>query len=279
MFWFLKKKETDSDKEISERYRTDFGLLQQKRFTDFDESTFCSKIQHHALTFSLWKANHFAWVPSNLYQYRDFCLETTVSFGRDNGYSAAGVIFRYLNDENFYYFLISNRGMFRFDILFNGNPLRIIEWSPSNHIRANRCTLRVIAHGSYFSFFIDDEWVAEIEDEKLLCGKIGLAAQNFLEEENASFAFHDLLVESRPVHVEKAHWRWVRYVPVEAASRISYARSLADDGQLLGGGGPTIQGAQSRRKEYRSSSAPRPVRNQSQAVRPCPADARKNACA
>lgn len=226
MFWPFRKKEPDPDREVFERYRTDFGLFNQRRFKNYSEKSFSTLIKKRRLTFELWKANHFAWIPSDLYQYRDFCLETVFSFHPDNGHAAAGLIFRFVNDENFYYFLISNRGLFRFDALFNGHPLHLIEWTPIPSIEDEKLSLKIIAHGSHFAFFLDDEWLAEIEDEKLASGRIGIAAQNYAEKEKACFFYYSLQLESRPVEVEKLYWRWVHYIPPEPRQQLAYARTL-----------------------------------------------------
>ena len=124
--------------------------------------------------------------PSWRRRFADFILETEVEPDPANGHSAAGVIFRHVNDENFYSFLLSSRGNFRVDVLFNNHPMTLVDWTRvpepdperAPAVRANRL-LRVIAHGSRPSFHVDDEWVAEVEDEMLPEGNVGFAAQNF----------------------------------------------------------------------------------------------------
>jgi tetratricopeptide (TPR) repeat protein len=230
VLWFLKKKENDPDREALERYHTDFGLFRQRRFPPVEAGTYGCRVRHGALTLEIRKKNHFAWVPSDLYQYRDFSLEGTVSFDPANGHSAAGFVFRFVNNENFYYFLVNNAGAFRCDVLFNGHPLRLIEWTPTPLLDGDRHDLRVIAHGSLFSFYLGQEWIAEIDDDKLLSGRVGVAAQNFNEEEKAVVRFHRLTLESRPVQVEREYWRWARYVPADPAARTALAKSLAGMG-------------------------------------------------
>jgi tetratricopeptide (TPR) repeat protein len=231
MLWFMKKKEDDPDREARERFHTDFGLFQPRRFSTVEEGSYSCLVKKHALTLELWKKNHFAWVPAILHQYRDFTLETTLSFDPENGHSAGGLIFRYVNNENFYYFLVSNAGAFRCDVLFNGHPLRLIEWTPTPQLDGDRHDLRLIARGDRVSFFLGQEWIAEIDDDKLASGRIGVAAQNFDEEDQAVVRFHQLSLESRPVAVEKEYWRWARYVPVEPSARIALAKTLSTMGR------------------------------------------------
>ncbi|MBN2351101.1 MAG: tetratricopeptide repeat protein [Spirochaetales bacterium] len=227
MLWFLKKKENDPDREALERFHTDFGLLQQRRFSAVDADSHSCRVKRGALSLELHKKNVFAWVPADLYQYRDFSLEATVSFDRENGHSAGGFIFRFINNENFYYFLVSNAGAFRCDVLFNGHPLRLIEWTPTPLLIGDRHEVRLIAHGSQLSFYVDQEWIGEIDDDKLLSGRIGVAGQNFNEEDRAEIRFHRLTIESRPVRVEKEYWRWARYVPAEPGARVALGRTFS----------------------------------------------------
>ena len=203
MFRFLKKKEPTFDREVFERFKTHFGILRERRFpVPHEEGAWSSHIRHRTLMLELWKSHCFSWLPADYYLYRNFMFESSFSFDPENNHSACGFIFRFVNNENFYYFLVSNKGYFRFDVLFNGNPLHLIEWTHSPHIAPERVNLRVIAHDTHFSFFIDDEWVAEIDDESLQQGRIGIAGQNYGEEEKAVFHYHDLILESRPVEVE-----------------------------------------------------------------------------
>jgi len=227
VFRFLKKKKDDPDREARERFHTDFGLLRQRRFSPVEADSHSCRVKRGALSLELRKKNVFAWVPADLYQYRDFCLEATVSFDRENGHSAGGFIFRFINNENFYYFLVSNAGAFRCDVLFNGHPIRLIEWTPTPLLDGERHEVSLIAHGSSFSFYVDREWIGEIDDDKLLSGRVGVAGQNFNEEDRAEVRFHSLTIESRPVRVEKEYWRWARYVPAEPGARVALGRTLS----------------------------------------------------
>ncbi len=142
-------------------------------------------------------------------------------------------IFRHVNDENFYSFLLSTRGNFRVDILFNNHPMRLIEWTRAPEPDPEQAQagaaprlLRVIGHGSRFSFHVDDEWVAEVEDEMLPEGGIGFAAQNFDGSGRDVFRLRRFLVDVRPLPVEREHTRWWYYAPVSPAARLRLAETL-----------------------------------------------------
>ena len=166
-----------------------------------------------------------------MYRYRDFVLEASIAADRSNGHSSAGFLFRRADDLNYYFMLVSPAGHFRFDVVFNGNPRTLIAWtdcpSYSDVIR-----LRIIARGQYFGFFLDEEWVAELEDDTIDAGNIAFAAQNYDENDRAHYDLINLKVHSIPYEVEAQYYRWRRYVPVDPARRLVLARSLASHGSF-----------------------------------------------
>lgn len=169
-----------------------------------------------------------------IYRYRDFVLEGELSLDAQNGYSAAGFLFRYTNEENYYYFLVSSRGYFRFDLLFNRNPIPLIGWTPlglavergGEGVLPPTLFLRVIANGDHFAFCVDDLCVAEIDDDRLDAGRIAFGGQNYEEQEHAVFHLHRILVDSRALAVQTHYTRWTEELPPPAEERIALARSL-----------------------------------------------------
>jgi tetratricopeptide (TPR) repeat protein len=225
MSFLRKKKKPDPNGLTHERYKTAFRWYQEKRLPGEETPAYVSGVKNSGFRLGLKKKNLLAWVNNPLYKYRDFMLEGSFSFAERNGYSAVGFLLRYGNEDNFYTFLMSSKGHFRFDLVFNGHPVHLIAWTPCPLIRKTRTELRVVAHGGHFSFYIDDEWVAEAEDETLGEGGFGLVGQNFAQKAEAEFFLHDLLVESRPPEVEKAYYRWARYVPVAPERRLALAKT------------------------------------------------------
>jgi tetratricopeptide (TPR) repeat protein len=225
MLFLKKKKKPDPYSFIHERYCTTFRWYQEKRLPREESEAYVAGVKNSSFCLGLKKKNLLAWVTSSLYMYRDFMLEGSFRFAANNGYSAAGFVLRYNNEDNFYTFLISSKGYFRFDVVFNGHPRHLIEWTPCPLIQKEHTELRVIAHGSHFSLYIEDEWVAEADDETLREGGIGMAGQNFSQKRQAEFYLHRLLVESRPLEVEKAYYRWTGYVPVMPERRLALAKT------------------------------------------------------
>jgi len=184
------------------------------------------------MSLTLRKKNLFAWIAAPMHRYRDFILEAETQFAEDNGYSAVGFLLRHAGDDSFYYFLISNRGYFRFNAVINGNPVPLIDWTPAAAIGAKANRLRIIGRDRHFAFFVDDDWVGEVDDETLAEGCVGFAAQNFDEKDVGVFAVRKLIIESRPLEVERNFLRWTRHIPVEPKSRIELARSFFRRGEF-----------------------------------------------
>ena len=226
MFSFLKRRRPDADSIVAERWGTCFHWYEQKRFPEEDTASYSASIRGGGLTLAVKKPDCLAWITSRLYRYRDFVLEGNLRFDPGNGYSAAGFLLRYINDENFYLLLVSNHGYLRFDAVFNLKPLHLIGWTELPSREGEELSLKVIANGSHFSFYSDDEWVAEVEDETLPSGTFGVAAQNFGEKDRASFSWERIDIDSRPLEVEKAYLRWARFIPALHEQRIRLARTF-----------------------------------------------------
>jgi len=224
MFSLLKRKKVNPDAIADELWETSFKWYQKNRIAPEENDQYSSRVTASGFSLELKKKNLFAWSNSRLFRYGDFHLEAKLNLAGSNGYSAAGIVFHYVNEENFYYFLISSRGAFRCDVVFNANPIHLIEWTECPLIKEGQIDLRIIAHGSFYSFYIDDEWIAEFDDDTIPAGRLGLAAQNYNERENALINLKKLKVDSRPLQVEQAYYRWVHYIPVLP----EYRRKLAE---------------------------------------------------
>jgi tetratricopeptide (TPR) repeat protein len=230
--WFRKRVPPDSDTPAQERWSTSFAWFGKRRLPDERTSTYSARIRRGGFTLEIDKPDHFAWVTAP-WKYRDFILEASLDFDPGNGHCAAGFVLRYINEENFYYLLVSDRGSFRFDLLFNKNPLHLIEWTPCAGLKTHPLELRVIVRGEGFHFFADDEWIGEMNDATIAEGAVGFAAQNYSEAERGLFRLQALTLESRPVEVEKAYYRWVRYLPADPQRRFELARTFHGMGRFL----------------------------------------------
>ncbi|HET6451443.1 MAG TPA: tetratricopeptide repeat protein [Spirochaetia bacterium] len=211
---------------------TSFSWLDRKPFAAVQAESYAARYESRAFVLALRRDSLFAWETlRDEKRYTDFVLDAEVESDPSNGHSAVGLIFRHVSDENFYSFLLSSRGNFRVDALFNNHPLRILEWTKAPEPdpegrRAGHRLLRVIGRGSRLSFHVDDEWVAETEDELLPEGTVGFAAQNFAGSGPGLFRLRRLEVQASAVVVEREHLRSWYYAPVSPAARLRLAETL-----------------------------------------------------
>lgn len=239
MLPFLTRKNHHKDDLIFEHWKTRFSLVGKSlsalfpnwkrntfRFDEEDTENYGANIVNGAMRLRIKRSNLFAWIHDPWYRYDDFVVEAEVSFGERNKYSSLGFLIKYAGDDNYFYFLVSNRGYFRFDVVFNGNPLRIIPWTECNVPQEERFSIRIISHSNNYSFFINDEWIGEVENESISSGGISFAGQNYDEAEEAVFYLHSMEIESRPYEVEKQYYRWTSIIPADPEKRINLATSF-----------------------------------------------------
>ena len=89
-----------------------------------------------------------------------------------------GVIFHRANGDNYGLFKIRDSGDFKFSIRSDGQWFTVLDWMESTAIRSgetNRLTVR--AEGSHYTFYINDQYVAEADEDRLLSGDVGLAIE------------------------------------------------------------------------------------------------------
>jgi tetratricopeptide (TPR) repeat protein/DNA-directed RNA polymerase subunit RPC12/RpoP len=211
---------------VSEFWEADFRKPKKRRFPQAAEEYYRSFFEKDRLCLELFKKSVFAWIEDPLYRYRDVVLEGTVSFDETNGHSSAGFVFRHTGADTYYYFLISNTGFFRFDAVFNGNPVKLIGWTRIEEEIGSVCDVRIIANGTSFVFCVNDSTVAEIEDELIDAGGIAFAAQNYEEKETGRFYLKGFVLESRPYHIEAQYVRWKELLTVRPAQRAALAESF-----------------------------------------------------
>jgi len=95
------------------------------------------------------KEHNFSWIVNPLYQYTDFFLTFETSWVEKESYGALSFLFRYINDENFYYLSLSTKNMIRLDALFNNKPYPILPWLelPDERERGKNSPLRISLFG------------------------------------------------------------------------------------------------------------------------------------
>lgn len=102
---------------------------------------------------------------------------TQVSHFRDNAY---GLMCRAspTNNGNGYYFLISGDGQFTIRRGSADQIRAIIPWRASRTIRQDKGInrIRIVCIGDYLALYVNDEFVAEVRDDRFRSGYAGLSA-------------------------------------------------------------------------------------------------------
>ncbi len=235
----LRRRKPEPDEIALEKWSTSFSLFKKRRFAEENRANFAAYYKGSTFHLRLKKKHLFAWALYGPYRYRNLTAEMNISISPENGHCSAGMMFRYMSEENYYYALISNQGRFRFDVVINGNPVCLIPWLDTGidpeageaSTSLESYTLRVIIHNSSFSFYLNDVWIAELDDETIDAGYLAFCAQNYSENETAAFSLTSMRLESRPVEVDIWFYRWTRFLPVPAQRRISLAQRLNGHGQ------------------------------------------------
>ncbi|MFQ3547573.1 MAG: tetratricopeptide repeat protein, partial [Termitinemataceae bacterium] len=194
----FKKKEIDPDILIEERWTAHFSHPLKNRFLTEQGSTYSSDISKAGLVLKIYKDHTLAWISDPLYRYADQVLEGSLSILSAESYGAAGIQFRRIDDQSYYSFLISNKGFFRLDVLFNGTTMPLIGWTeiPDYNDKSQTVLWRIIALGDRITIILNNVWAGEITDETIPSGKLAFAAVCY-DWQQASGLLGDELLHSR----------------------------------------------------------------------------------
>lgn len=115
--------------------------------------------------------------------------------GTDN-VSAAGLVFRLVDGNNFYAFFVSPAGTYRVYSVADSTWTGLTGWTGSPEINKGVATnhLRVVTNGSSLSFFINDTEVETLTDAAHASGFVGVIARAFDDAVDVHVAFDNLVV-------------------------------------------------------------------------------------
>lgn len=213
------------------RIATGFGFLAGRPFAEHDGPTYRARYERGAYRLEVRRPAYFAWEPlEGGRSFADAVIEAELEADPANGHSAAGLLFRRADDENYYCLLAGSRGTWRLDLVFNNHQMPLVGWTPMPEPSGPTRTLRVVVHGTRCTVAVDGDWVGEVEDETLAEGAVCFAAQNYDERPAAAFRLRRIAVDARPLEVEREHLRLSYYFPVQPAARLALAETLFAQG-------------------------------------------------
>jgi len=137
-----------------------------------------------------------SWSLGDVTDLADFYLEVDAFYVAGPQNNESGVIFRHLDDDNFYLFGVGNDGLFSLRKKVDGEWQDLQEWLESDAILGEERsvnTLGILAQGEEIHLLINDEVVASLTDDQFSSGNMGLAAGAF-DEDGVEIAFDDLRI-------------------------------------------------------------------------------------
>jgi hypothetical protein len=122
-------------------------------------------------------------------EFSDFYVEFDTSFVTYTGENAAGFVFRLLDTDNFYKFLVDEIGYFQLQKRVNGEYSDIIEWTLTDAVddaegAINR--IGILAEGTTLAFSFNGVVIAQVDDADLTSGAIALTIQSYSSPEGHS---------------------------------------------------------------------------------------------
>jgi hypothetical protein len=97
-----------------------------------------------------------------------------VSGSEDGRY---GLVFRYA-DGDYYFVRIRDDQHFRLSLWYEDEWTTVIDWTETSTIRPGQVNrLTVIAEGTHFTFYVNDQYAGEADDSRLSSGGVGVAIE------------------------------------------------------------------------------------------------------
>ncbi|MEP7189738.1 MAG: family 16 glycoside hydrolase, partial [Roseiflexaceae bacterium] len=111
--------------------------------------------------------------------------------------SAAGLIFHYQDDKNFYIYSIDGEGRYELDVYKDDKPTTLVEWTESAAIKpaGELNTLRVETSGDAIRLYVNDALLDEVSDSTIANGKAALVVNTF-DDPNVTVTFDNLFVRA-----------------------------------------------------------------------------------
>ena len=110
--------------------------------------------------------------------FSDFTLEADARLAGGPVNGSYGLLFRYRDSNNYYYFVVNGEGWYQVAKVQNGAVSEMVEWTFSPAIRTGNTPnhLQVVGFGSEMSFHVNEQHLATIQDDTFERGNIGVIA-------------------------------------------------------------------------------------------------------
>jgi len=210
----------------------DFAKTKKPPFDIKSESSYNSYLSEGSLTLGLKKANCIAWIDMPDYEFQDHIIEAKIRLDNLGGYSAAGIIFRIMDEDSYYLALVSSKGYLRLDVVKNNAPKTLIAWTEISDFDGINFTMNIITCGTCLIILVNGKWIGETTDSSIDYGKLGFASASYesVEESNEYVckAMLDYLsVDTRIKSIEEYYKKWTDDSNINAEGRLRLAETFA----------------------------------------------------
>ena len=164
---------------LSETFSRDSGAWELG-----DDGSSNIEITRRSLKMNIIEANWLGWSTLQDVQAANLLIEADFSLDSGAPVTESGIIFRYQDENNLYYFAISGDGSFSLWKLVDDQWEELLPWAATDALDATEAAvnrLSVLAEGNTISLLINDEVVGQAQDDTFAAGLVGLAVGTFEE--------------------------------------------------------------------------------------------------
>jgi len=204
------------------------------------ESSYNAYLSNTSLELGLKKQNCIAWIEFPGQEYQDHVIDAKFRLDNMNGYAAAGIIFRIMDEDSYYMALVSNKGYFRLDVVKNNIPKSLIAWSEisdfENTEDITKVSLSIITYGTSLIFIVNGKWLGEVNDNSITYGEVGFIiasyeSDNGQTEKQGEYVCKAMLdyisIDMRVNTIEDCYKKWTDESNIDAKSRLRLAETFA----------------------------------------------------
>ena len=209
---------------MKEQWIADFSKTEKSCFDIKSEFSYNAYLENGSLTIGLKKKNCMAWLETEDRLYEDQVIEAHFRLESNGGYSAAGIMFRIIEQGTYYLALVSSKGFFRLDAISGGTPRPLIGWTEAPGLNERGIHLAIIACRDHLIFTLNGRWIAETHDDSIMGGHLGFALVSYdldqPAENRKSPNTETSKDESAPEQINYCCRAWLDFLSVNSRSRV-----------------------------------------------------------
>jgi tetratricopeptide (TPR) repeat protein len=231
---------SSSEKKLTINFTGKKSLFDIKSESLNNDKLYNACLSDNSLVLGLKKSNCIAWVDIPENEYQDHVIEARFRLDSFDGYAAAGIIFRIMDDDTYYMALVSSKGYFRLDIVKHNAPKTLIAWTEISDISGdNTCiNLKIITYGTCLIFIVNGKWLGEVNDNSIIYGRLGFAAASYQEAESkdgyvCKAILEYISIDERIKTIENEYKKWSGDSNINAEERLRLAETFAVMGESL----------------------------------------------